>query len=43
MNLKDLEIRDVVADHDFDDSRAPLTINEFQQRSLSILKESKIN
>ena len=43
MNLKDLEIRDTVMDQEFEDSRVPLSVMEFQQRSMTLLRDSKFN
>lgn len=43
INIKDLEIRNSSAEYEFEDSRTPLTILEFQQRSKTLLKDTKYN
>lgn len=39
INIKDLEIKE--SEGDFEDSRVPLSVQEFQQRTIALLKENK--
>jgi DNA repair exonuclease SbcCD ATPase subunit len=41
VNLKDLEIKDFFNENDFEDSRLPMSLLEFQQKTQSFLKTSK--